>query len=167
VDHLVRLGHRRVAMIGGIPDGRLTILRREAYRRILAEHDVEHDAALEDYGGWHVAGGAAAMARILDRRPETTAVYVQNDQMAIGALRTLHDRGVTVPRDFSLIGCDDLPFSAYTVPSLSTVRIPFAEIGEAAVRAVLAHIDDRDAEPRETVLPVDLVIRESTGPAPG
>jgi LacI family transcriptional regulator len=114
---------------------------------------------------WTADGGYAAAARLLDRNPGLTALFVQSDTMAVGVLRLLADRGVRVPEQMSVVGCDDLPLSRLLVPSLTTVAVPFVETGARAAAVLLDLIAGRDV-PKRQILPVRLVPRASTGPAP-
>jgi DNA-binding LacI/PurR family transcriptional regulator len=92
-----------------------------------------------------------------------TAVFVSNDQMAIGVMHALAEAGHSVPNDVSVVGFDDIPDAAFGAPALTTVRQPLLEKGAAAARILLDH----PPEPREVLLPVELIVRESSGPAPG
>jgi DNA-binding LacI/PurR family transcriptional regulator len=94
-----------------------------------------------------------------------TALFAYNDMMAIGALRALHDHGMRVPEDFSLVGYDDIAPAAYSIPSLTTICMPKFEIGQEGARLLLAMIQGLSLhEVMVRPLPVNLVVRESTGP---
>lgn len=159
--HLIGLGHSRIGMITG-PQS-----RRAARRRAKGFADAMSDAGLVDdglveQGDWQPAGGYRATTAILSRAPETTALFVQNDLMAIGTLHAAHDRGLAVPGDLAVVGCDDIPTAAHTIPPLTTVRLPFAETGAMAVR-LLFEQQQPDDDPARVLLPVSLVCRESCG----
>ncbi len=94
-------------------------------------------------------------------------MFVSNDQMALGVLHALHEAGRSVPGDVSVVGYDDIPEAAHLLPPLTTVRTDFAEIGTRSLRLLLDRIDGPGAPaPPESVVPVDLVVRRSSGPAP-
>jgi len=112
---------------------------------------------------WTHAGGYQGTLRLLDAEPGVTAVFVHNDVMAIGALKALHERGRRVPADCSLVSCDDLTFAPYLVPPLTTVRIPFADTGQLAATLLLRRIAGEPIEDRY-LLPVELIVRDSTAP---
>jgi len=114
-------------------------------------------------GDWTYDGGWAATHRLLDADPTITAVFVHNDVMAVGALKALHERGLRLPADCSVVGCDDLSFAGYLVPPLTTVRIPFQETGERAATLLLDRIGGKPIPTRD-LLPVELVVRGSTSP---
>ncbi|MCF6476164.1 LacI family transcriptional regulator [Nonomuraea sp. MG754425] len=165
IRHLLALGHRRIAMVTGLRRQHSARRRTAVYRQVLAEHGVPYDPRLVEDGGWQVEGGYAATHRLLDRAGDLTAIYAQNDFMAVGVLNALHERGRRVPDDCSVVGCDDHPVAARTIPPLTTVRMPFFDTGAAAVRLLLDRVASGGAPPDDTVLPVSMVYRASTGPA--
>lgn len=166
VRHLTALGHRRIGMVTGKRSRAVTRLRERAYRQTMREVGAAVSPSLIEEGDWEVEGGYRAAHRLVDRRPDLTALYVQNDMMAIGVLAALHERRIDVPRDCSVIGCDDLPIAARTIPPLTTVRVPFHDLGESAMRLLVEHLGETDREPEQVTLPLELVYRASTGPAP-
>jgi LacI family transcriptional regulator len=162
-DHLVRLGHRRVATITGPPDRRVVSSRVHGYREALEAAGVEPDPGLVEPADWTPEGGYQAMRRLLERAPDVTAVFAQNDLMAMGALSALHRLGRAVPDDVAVVGCDDLPMVVHTVPPLTTVHVPFTETGAEAVSLLLKQIEARRSRPERVLLPVRLVVRASCG----
>jgi LacI family transcriptional regulator, galactose operon repressor len=163
--HLIDLGHRAIATVTGPPQRQVVRLRRDAFRNVLDEAGVALPSARVDKGDWSAGDGYHATGRILDRDPTVTAIFVHSDEMAVGALRLLADRNISVPDRFSVIGCDDLPLSRFLVPSLTTIHVPFTETGARAAALLLDLIAGRSA-PRRELLPVHLVQRQSTGPPP-
>jgi LacI family transcriptional regulator len=161
--HLLDLGHRRVATVTGSESRQVTSRRLDGYRRALEAAGVAPDPALVENGHWEADGAYEATLRLLDRAPCITAVYAQNDVMALGVLSALHEKGLEVPTDCSVVGCDDIPMAARTIPPLTTVRIPFYETGKTAVRLLLDIIAGREREKRRVLLPVHLVPRKSSG----
>ncbi len=165
VRHLLGLGHRRIATVTGSKDRQVTSRRLKGYRAALKEAAVEFDPALVESGYWEADGAYEATLRLLDRAPGITAVYAQNDTMALGVLSALHERGLKVPEGCAVVGCDDIPIAAHTIPPLTTVHVPFFETGETAVRLLLDRISGEAKEPRPVLLPVRLVRRASCGAA--
>jgi LacI family transcriptional regulator len=159
----VRLGHRRVATITGPPDRRVVSSRVHGYREALEAAGVEPDPGLVEPADWTPEGGYQAMRRVLERAPDVTAVFAQNDLMAMGALSALHRLGRAVPDDVAVVGCDDLPMVVHTVPPLTTVHVPFTETGAEAVSLLLKQIEARRSRPERVLLPVRLVVRASCG----
>ncbi|MGX1128503.1 DNA-binding LacI/PurR family transcriptional regulator [Streptomyces glaucescens] len=161
--HLLRLGHATVHHIAGPTGWTSAEVRLDSWRAALTEAAAQVPDPL--FGDWSADSGYE-LGRRLAGRPGVTAVFASNDQMALGLLRALHEAGRRVPDDVSVIGYDDIPEAAHLLPPLTTVRTDFGEIGRRALRLLLDRIDGV-AEPRiEPVVPVDLVVRRSTGPAP-
>ncbi|MBY3554179.1 LacI family transcriptional regulator [Modestobacter lapidis] len=167
--HLLELGHRTVHHVAGPGDSMEARGRIVGWRRELLAAGAEVPEVLT--GDWWPASGHAAgrelAARIRGRRagePAVTAVFLANDQMALGLLNALHGEGLTVPGDLSIVGFDDVPEAAYYTPPLTTVRQDFAELGRRGVELVLARLGggDHQAEPVEP----QLVVRSTTGPPP-
>ena len=156
VAHLAELGHTRIAHLAG-PAGWLDAAEREAgWRAELAGRDLAPAGLMT--GDWTAASGYAAAA---DLEPTTTAVFASNDQMAIGLVRGLVERGLRVPQDVSVAGFDDIEVAGYALPPLTTVHQDFGELGRAALRTLLALIAGDAAEPATRVEPV-LRVRAST-----
>ncbi|MEA2512357.1 MAG: hypothetical protein QOJ59_1844 [Thermomicrobiales bacterium] len=163
--HLLALGHRSIGTIAGDLDRPSSNGRLRGYQQALKEVGIEADPDLVDVGRWSADGGFEAMNRLLDRAPTITAVFVHNDHMAIGAMRALYERGMGVPKDCAIVGCDDIDLARHIVPSLTTVRISFERSGETAVRLLLDQIASREPAPERLILPVELVVRASSGGA--
>lgn len=160
--HLVDRGHRVIATIIGTPGRRVTEGRLRGYRRALEEAGLAFDGTLVTQGQGETGGAQLATGRLLESRPDLTAIFAQNDAMAIGVLSALHKLGKQVPDDCAVAGCDDIDMAAYTVPALTTVHVPFYETGTEAMRLLLNMIGDGAAARRNVLLPVQLVIRAST-----
>ncbi len=161
--HLLDLGHRRIGTIIGPQDRQATQTRLRGYQRALAAAGIETNSELVEESDWLVEGGYAATRRLLERVPDITAIFAQNDMMAVGVLGALRALGRRVPENFSVVGCDDITLASYTVPALTTVHIPFYETGEMAVQLLLDIITKRTTDPKKILLPVHLVQRASTG----
>ncbi len=162
--HLIDLGHRRIAFIGGVAEHPDAVEREKGYRIALEAAGLRFDPALCVPGAFTEHGGLQAVEQLLERRPRWTAIFAANDQMALGAALGLHRRGLHVPDDVSLVGFDDVAASMYAVPPLTTVHNPIHEIGELAARAMLAMLAG-ERLPLEVPAP-RLVVRESTRHAP-
>jgi DNA-binding LacI/PurR family transcriptional regulator len=161
--HLLELGHRRIGIVTGPQSRRVTQSRLRGYQRALQAWNVAYIPELVEEGNWEVDGGYAATQRLLKREPDITAIFAQNDMMAIGVLSALHDQGRRVPQDCAVVGCDDIPIAAHTIPSLTTVHLPFYETGEAAMRLLLDIIANQATEPALISPPIHLVQRASSG----
>ena len=162
-DHLLGLGHRNIGTVTG-PRARQVVGRRmRGFRAALKAGGEPLSERRVVEADWTYDGGWAATHRLLDADPTVTAVFVHNDVMAMGALKALHERGLRLPADCSVVGCDDLSFAGYLVPPLTTVRIPFQETGERAAALLVDRIGGKTI-PTRNLLPVELIVRESTSP---
>lgn len=166
VQHLTRLGHRRILHVTGPAGNSLTRARREGVLRAMAEAGLDAGAELTEVEGDFTLKSGHAVARgILSSESRPTAVFCDNDEMAIGLINGLAEGGLRVPQDMSVIGFDNIEMSAYALPSLSTIRQHRARLGRRAADCLLAQIQGKPF-PEETILPVELLIRNSTAPAP-
>ncbi|MCW2698313.1 MAG: Transcriptional regulator, LacI family [Modestobacter sp.] len=164
--HLLDLGHRTVQHVAGPGDSMEARGRIIGWRRELLAAGAEVPEVL--HGDWWPSSGHTA-GRELARRvragdADVTAVFLANDQMALGLLKALHDEGVSVPGDVSVVGFDDVPEGEFYTPPLTTVRQDFAELGRRGVEVVLARLGGQDY--RSEPVPPQLVVRSSTGPVP-
>lgn len=156
---LLELGHTDVGLISGNDVMTVTRDRLGGFAAVYAERGHRVPPGRIVAGDFLRAGGAHAMATLLDRAPEITAVYCINDAMAIGALRLLRERGIDVPGRMSVLGFEDIVLAREITPALSTVRVPMAEMGEAAMRMLLAPASET---PRVVRLPTELRLRGTT-----
>ncbi len=161
--HLLDLGHRRIATIKGTEHRQVTLSRHKGYRQALKEAGVPYDEVLVEAGDWEAEGGYLGTRRLLDRAHDITAIFAQSDTMALGALHALYDLGLRVPEDCAVVGCDDIPMAAHTIPPLTTVHIPFYETGETAAKLLIETIAGKVDGMRRELLPVHLVPRASSG----
>lgn len=161
--HLLDLGHRRIAFIGGDPQHPDAVERQQGYWAAIEGAGLRVDPALLLAGDFTEYSGLQAVERLLDAGTAASAIVAANDQMAFGAVLGLHRRGRRVPQDMSLVGFDDVAGSVYMVPPLTTVHNPIQEIGQLAARAMLALLAGE--RPAVDVPAPRLVVRESTLPA--
>ena len=163
VEHLIALGHRRIACITNAPIEYTSALDRLiGYRAALSAAGIPVSEDLIEQGAFDARSGHDAMARLL-ARTTFEAVFVASDVVALGAIGALREAGLRVPSDVSVVGFDDIPLAAYFDPPLTSVRLPAFELGQAAGRALLERIAQRSI-PTRTLLPTELIVRQSTGP---
>jgi len=160
IDHLLALGHRRIALIGGPAHGAAAQNRKMAFLEKTAASDLETWTVDSDFS---VQGGYSSCAGLLNAA-NPTAIVAANDLMAIGAMRCAFDRQMRVPADLSLIGFDDITFAQYTQPSLTTVVVPRAEIGKIALQSLVALMSDLDATGTTYDVASSLIVRQTTAP---
>lgn len=158
--HLIQLGHRRIAFITGDPAHPDANDRLRGYRFALEEAGIAFDPALVVPGEYHEVSGLQAVDRLLASGQKFTAIFAANDQMAFGATLGLHRHSLRVPEDVSLVGFDDLPTSLFAVPPLSTIRHPAYELGRLAAVAMLQLIAGQ--KPTVTVPVPQLIERQSS-----
>ena len=169
VSHLTQLGHRRIGLATG-PRRYVPVLRKTAAfadalsRHLPGDEQVKDPAELVKCTHFTVEGGMAAASALLDRG--CTALVCGSDVMALGAVRTVRERGLRVPDDVSVVGSDDSLLIAYTDPPLTTIRQPVAAMSAAAVDALIDAIDGETAPRSEYVFRPELVVRGSTAPVP-
>jgi LacI family transcriptional regulator len=165
--HLLELGHRRIGLIKREPSSALSYLRAVGYCEVLEEAGIPLDPMLVVESKAGLAGGYASMQQLLALPNPPTAVFTHNDVLATGAMRAVHDAGLAVPDDISVVGYDDTANSAYLNPRLTTVKFPVAEMGRQAGQIILELIREEGSLPPQTwILPVELIVRASTAPPP-
>jgi len=160
VQHLIQLGHRRIAFVAGPADHADAADRLKGYERALTEARIDIDQNLIVAGNFHEVSGLTAVSWLLEKGSPFTAIFAANDLSAYGVRLGLYRKGIRVPEDISLVGFDDLPGSAFTAPPLTTIRQPIYEMGRIAIHALLDHIEGKPAH--WEVPPVELVVRETT-----
>lgn len=165
-EHLLELGHRRIALIKGSPNAWDAKERARGYRAAMAEAGAVNTADLEFEGEYTQAAGYAAAQAVLRTEPRPTAIVAANDYCAAGALSALNEAGVAVPSEMAIVGFDDVTSARYMLPALTTVRVPIREIGYRAIQEVVAQVDGKEHEARDQqgVAPVELVVRASSTP---
>ncbi|GAA3578740.1 LacI family DNA-binding transcriptional regulator [Nonomuraea rosea] len=164
VQYLLDLGHHTVWHVTGPQTSFASQRRAQTWRATLEAAGRPVPAPL--HGDWSAESGYAA-GLALAYKPGCTAVFVSNDQMALGLLRALHERGRSVPGEISVVGFDDIPDAAHFVPPLTTVNQDFAEVGRRCVQRVLLQIrEGQAARPGTDLVPTRLVVRRSTAAPP-
>ncbi len=161
--YLMDLGHESVWHIAGPPDWYPSRQRIEGWRSVLEAAGAKVPTPLG--GDWTARSGYELGQRLAGQR-EVSAIFVANDQMALGVLRALREARRHVPGDVSVVGFDDIPEAAYFTPPLTTVRQDFAQIGRRSVRLLLDQIESGARDLPRVTVPAELVVRESTGAAP-
>ncbi len=164
VDHLVKRGHRRIAVITGDAEDlgfRVPIMRLEGFRQGLAAVGIEHQPELQVPGGFSIDGGREAMIELLKLDEPPTAVFAMSDEMAFGALHVMRQQGLRAPDDIAVVGFDDNDFA--DLFDLTTVCQHVDQIGATAARLVLSSMQgtDVDGEPERVVHETTLMIRSS------
>jgi LacI family transcriptional regulator len=162
VEHLLALGHRRIAHISGPLRLRLARERLMGYQTALRAAALSSEGVGLGEGNWECETGYRAMQQILQGRPLPTAVFAANDRMAIGAIRAAQEASLRVPEDLSFVGLDDIEVAAYQNPPLTTIRQSFAELATLGVRLLLDLVSERTPVESQVVVSPQLIVRRST-----
>jgi DNA-binding LacI/PurR family transcriptional regulator len=162
-EHLLGLGHESVWHISGPPNFIESRQRLDGWRTTLRQAGVEPPEPLA--GDWSPRAGYE-LGRRLSADPAVTAVFVANDQMALGLLRAAQEAGRAVPGGLSVVGFDDIPEAAYFLPPLTTVRQDFIEMGRRSLERLLDTIETGPRSGPGSLVPPELIVRASTGPRP-
>ena len=159
--HLLDLGHRSIAMVTGPMEEDCSRDRDAGYRRALEDAGLKYDPHLVIDGDWSASSGQAGFAHFNEQGLQPTAVFAQNDRMALGILRAARDLGLRVPGQLAVIGVDDMPLSSYFDPPLTTMRQDMAQIGREAARLLIQAIREPHSS-KHIRLPGELIVRSST-----
>ncbi|NUO46607.1 MAG: substrate-binding domain-containing protein [Streptomyces sp.] len=162
-EHLLALGHERIAIIAGHRRRMCSTARVAGYRSALASAGIRQRPEYVRYAGFDEAEAHHRMLELLDLPEPPTAVFVCSDRMALGVYEALATRGLRVPDDMSVVGFDDLPESRWLAPALTTIRQPLSEMSATALRLLVRMMDGRRPEGTRTELSTRLVERTSTG----
>lgn len=166
VEHLIDLGHRRIAHIAGSDEMSTGHTRARGYVETMQRRGLPVDPDLIVRGSFREPGGYEATRQLLTLAQPPTAIFAVNDLAAVGALRAIEEAGLQTPHDISIVGFNDISTVVGAMRLLTTVHLPLHEMGRAAAERLLAQIISGHAALEPLVMPVELVIRQSTGPAP-
>jgi LacI family transcriptional regulator len=165
VEHLVSLGHTRIAHLAGPLDYSTGFDRHESFHETMRAAGLEPDAELVSVAeAFTESEGARLCGQLLMDGRQFTAVAAANDLLALGCYDVFAERGVRCPEEISVVGFNDMPFAARFQPPLTTIHIPHYEIGKAAAQLMLERLQDGDSPPREIRLEPGLIVRGSTAP---
>jgi DNA-binding LacI/PurR family transcriptional regulator len=165
-EHLIRLGHKRIAIVSGPVDRLFMHARRDGYGAAMADAGLSVPGEYVRDGDMESDRAYRETVALLDLPEPPTAIFVCTDRMALGVYAALRGRGIGVPDDISVVGFDDLPESSWVDPPLTTVRQRLAEMGVAATRMLVGLMRGEPLGPRRVELPTTLIERASTAPPP-
>jgi LacI family transcriptional regulator len=165
-DHLLGLGHRRIGVITGPAEYLCSRARVSGYRSALDRAGIAFDPSLVLHGDFYHEGGFERGGQLLDLG-DVTAIFAGSDQQALGVYEAARRRGLRIPQDLAVVGFDDLPAAEWVSPPLTTVRQPLAEMGQVAAQMLGDLIEGVPLRTQRVELATELIVRESTGPAPG
>ena len=163
VRHLYQQGHERIATVTGMLSTRPGADRLLGYREELEARGLPYRSDYVQEGDFYFASGYRGMTALLDLDDPPTAVFAAGDVMAAGCVRAAEERGVRVPEDLAIVGFDDIQLAAMMHPALTTIRQDKVGLGAAAAESLLRMLEDADGAPPVITLPVELVVRDSSG----
>jgi LacI family transcriptional regulator len=166
VQHLFDLGHRKIGFISGPESLASARTRRTAFLQAIASHGLNQNAAWVRQGDHKVAGGVAAMNELLQLAHRPTAVMASNDLTAVGMMSAIRKAGLSIPKDISVVGFDDIWLAEFTEPPLTTVLFPRDRVAEQACRALMTGLGLPPSGDEQPEYRVDtrLIVRDSTAP---
>ncbi len=162
VQHLRELGHKRLGYIGGTEALYTSRVRAEAFRMAVVNSGLCYYPNLVREGDYRVVGGERAIVSLFQETPRPTAILTANDLTAFGAIRGLHNMGLSVPGDVSLVGLDDVLLADVLQPPLTTIRIPRRQMAEACLKALNHTRENVERLGLRYCVPAELIVREST-----
>lgn len=160
--HLLALGHQKIGIISGPTEDPATTKRLEGHKRAMYNSGFDPSNTPIVYGDYTDESGFKAVAKLINKHPETTAIVAFSDVMAIGAIRWLNEQGINIPKEISIVGYDDIPAAQRQAVPLTTIRIPSFDEGQQAANVVFDLIEDRPLISPKFILPVHLITRKST-----
>jgi DNA-binding LacI/PurR family transcriptional regulator len=167
VEHLVKLGNRRIAYINGPHDWDASKERLAGYQDVLKQYGIPYVTGLVEEGTWEVQSGYSAAKRFLAFAEPPTAIFAANDFMALGAIYAIQDAGLNVPRDIAVVGYDDRDFASFSKPTITTICPPSFEMGQLAAQLILNRLENQIEIKDPIRVQGKLIIRESCGAEQG
>ena len=164
-EHLIQLGHKRIAFIRGTKDMEISINRYKGYKRALKKYDIDYDKVIVQDGDFSIKSGYNATEKLINSCNRITGIVVANDLMAIGAMNYLSFRGYKIPKDISVVGFDNIDMASSITPKLTTMSYPITRMSQLAIESITKRISKTDIEFESVCLSTNLVIRESTAVA--
>jgi len=163
LEHFISLGHRRIGFVSGNANSADGPERLEAFKALSKKLSLDHEEGLIAYGEFDIESAEREVHKLLNLEKKPTAIFAASDYMAMGAMRAIKLKGLSIPKDIALVGFDDTLEAIYISPALTTVRQPLLEMGEAAVDLAVRSMNNPRLEPQISVLKPTLVVRESCG----
>jgi DNA-binding LacI/PurR family transcriptional regulator len=165
-EHLIRLGHRRIATITGPPATLCSQARLDGYRAALERAEIPADPAYVRAGNFHHPGAMQEALTLLELSDPPTAIFAASDEQALGVYEAARQLGLQIPDDLSVVGFDDVPMAGWVAPPLTTIRQPLSEMAALATRTLLSDAGTRRPGNRRIELSTKLIVRTSTAPPP-
>lgn len=164
-EHLITLGHHRIACVNGVSVNYLNLERVNGYRSAMAAAGLPIDEQLIISSGFDVVDGYRNGTKLLEMKDKPTAIFATGDLIAYGVIQAAYKIGIRIPEELSVVGFDDIYLSKFIVPPLTTIKQPLYEISEAAINCFFERMENNQKTGRTIHYNVHLEVRESTGPA--
>ncbi|WP_026478429.1 LacI family DNA-binding transcriptional regulator [Alkaliphilus transvaalensis] len=161
VKHLIEKGHRKIAIIEGQEGFKSTHERREGYLEALMDYQISLDRKYLVRGNYDLESGYKAMKQLLNLEELPTAVFCSNDDMAVGAMKALGEKKISVPQDISIVGFDDNVFSAFLTPALTTIKRPIEKISQEGAKRLIDLINGKSLSDEAIYIKTELQVRDS------
>ena len=161
--HLLQLGRKRIVHITGPMEYQVSINRLEGYKHALQDNKILYDPSLVIEKDFFMQAGTDAVMELRDRKVDFDGIFAANDLMAIGAMRGLQKLGKSVPKDVSIVGCDNIEMANLTNPTLTTIDQSIRQVGKIAAEKMIAFLGNGQGEENQTIVPAQLIVRESCG----
>ncbi|WP_373231091.1 LacI family DNA-binding transcriptional regulator [Cohnella sp.] len=161
--HLLQLGRKRIVHITGPLEYQVSINRLDGYKQALQDNKILYDSSLVIEKDFSLEAGTNAVAELRGRNVEFDGIFAGNDLMAIGAMKGLQKLGISVPRDVSIVGCDNIEMANLTNPALTTIDQSIRQVGKIAAEKMIAFLGSTKGQENQTIVPAQLIVRESCG----
>lgn len=161
--HLLQLGRKRIVHITGPMEYQVSINRLEGYKQALQDNKILYDPSLVIEKDFFMQAGTDAVMELRDRKVDFDGIFAANDLMAIGAMRGLQKLGKSVPKDVSIVGCDNIEMANLTNPTLTTIDQSIRQVGKIAAEKMIAFLGNGQGKENQTIVPAQLIVRESCG----
>lgn len=161
VEYIVKNGHKDIAILTGRKEFKSTVKRKEGFINALIKNKVQINDEYIVSGHYSLEGGYRAMKELINLKKLPTAVFCSNDDMAIGAIKAITDSNLKIPQDISIVGFDDIKFSAYTSPSLTTIKRKIEEISKVGGEKLLQMMDGKNMNNKKIFIETDFIVRDS------
>ncbi|GAA0176639.1 LacI family DNA-binding transcriptional regulator [Clostridium sediminicola] len=164
-EHLIQLGHKKIAFIGGTENMEISINRHKGYKRALEKYGIGYSDSLVQHGDFSIESGYKSTKKLINLSSDITGIIAANDLMAIGAINYLNFKGYKISDDISIVGFDDIELASSITPKLTTVSYPLQKMSKLALESIIKRISNADSDYESVHLFAKLIIRESTGVA--
>ena len=163
VDHLIKLGHKKIAILNGPLEYIVNLDRYDGYRRALVMNGIDYDPNLEINGGYTFSDAKNAVMKAIKAHPEITAIFCKDDMKAIATIQGINELGLRVPEDIAVVGYNNYDLAEISNPKLTSLNVPIYDLGKASGKMIIDLIEQQPIENSTKILDTEIVIRNSCG----